>query len=65
MLKTKEYLEGKKACEAGKSLGDNPYFRDGTQLQIIDWRIGFEARADRGFDTSHLPRKPCSDAFAL
>lgn len=60
---TKEFVEGWKACEAGLSNASNPYRSDGSQLQVIDWAVGFDARAERGFDVSHFPRKP-SGAFA-
>ncbi len=62
MEKTQAYKDGWKACEAGKSYSDNPYRRSGTQMQTVDWSLGFSERAERGFDVSRLPRKP-SGAF--
>lgn len=75
--KTKEYREGWKACEAGSSRGDNPYSKrmpvsrradDPSLLELsgmaLQWADGFEARANRGFDVSQLPRRPLSYAFA-
>lgn len=79
MRRTKQYREGWKACETGASRVDNPYSKrmpvsmvsngDPTLLELaalsLQWADGFEDRASRGFDTAHLPRKPCSDAFAF
>lgn len=75
--KTREYREGWKACEAGAERTHNPYssqmpvFRDPAASPLLElaakaleWADGFEARGEKGFDVSHLPRKPCSDAFA-
>jgi hypothetical protein len=70
--RTKEYREGWKACESGLNRGDCPYWKTApfgtpaleTAARAMQWGDGFEARANRGFDVSHLPRKPFSDAFA-
>ena len=62
--KSLQFQQGWRACEAGRGLTDNPYRTERGQY-ATDWRSGFNARAEIGFETAHLPRRPGSDAFAF
>lgn len=61
--KSLQFQQGWRACEAG-ARRLNPYHTEGGAY-ARDWSAGFDARAEIGFETAHLPRKVCSDAFAI
>jgi|NOAtaT_6_FD_contig_31_7112921_length_720_multi_3_in_0_out_0_2 hypothetical protein len=60
--KSLQFVQGWRACEAGKGLTDNPYHTNGGAY-ARDWVAGHNARADKGFSVDHLPRLP-SGAFS-
>jgi hypothetical protein len=67
--KSAAFAAGWRACEAGATPADNPYrpptIADRPGVDYHAWTEGFARRAETGFETAHLPRKPFSDAFAF
>lgn len=70
--RSEAFRAGWRACEVGSRRNAAPYWSEQSDRTLnerftlaMQWGDGFDARAEQGFDTTHLPRKICSDAFAL